>query len=132
VAVVKKDALWTYFVGMWPMYSHAEDDQASFRFIAAQLIESGVCRQVEFAQVLGQSRKRKLARAWAFFPFRKPRSSSTTSLAVFQPFCFAKMCEKPVHLAVMAVRQVAFDLTGLVDQAALNNGVWPLLSDRFA
>lgn len=84
-AVVKKDALWTYFVGMWPIYSHVEDDQASFRFIAAQLIESGVCRQVEFARALGQSRKR-LGRAAtqlrergvaSFFEKRKGRSGGS-------------------------------------------------------
>lgn len=67
------------------MYSHAEDDQASFRFIAAQLIDAGVCRQVEFARALGQSRKR-LGRAVkqlrergvaSFFIKRKGRSGGS-------------------------------------------------------
>jgi hypothetical protein len=84
-AVVNKDAQRIYYVGMWPVYSHAEEDQASFRFIAAQLIVSGVCRQSELVKALGQSRKR-LGRAVkqlqqrgtaSFFEKRKGRSGGT-------------------------------------------------------
>lgn len=70
---------------MWPIFSHAEDDQASFRFIAAQLIEAAVCRQAEFAWAFGQNRKR-LGRAVkqlrergaaSFFEKRKGRSGGS-------------------------------------------------------
>ena len=85
VSVVQENGMWHYFLGVWPMYCHDEGDQNGFRFVCAQLIVSGTCRQCELAKAFGQSRKR-LNRAVAqlsdrgmasFFQKRRGRSGGT-------------------------------------------------------
>jgi len=58
VSVVQENGVWRYFLGVWPMYCHDENDQSGFRCICAQLIVSGACRQCELTKAFGQNRKR--------------------------------------------------------------------------
>lgn len=53
---------WTYFIGTYPVYSHPADDSLMFRFVSAQLVNSGACRQVQITKVFGVS-KRSVIRA---------------------------------------------------------------------
>jgi len=64
VSVVQEKGVWTYFVGLWPMYSHGATETNAFRCICAQLITSGTCRQRDLVKVFAQNRKR-LGRAVA-------------------------------------------------------------------
>ncbi len=45
-------------MGFWPIYSHNVGDASAFRYICAQLIISGVCRQCELVKTFGTNRKR--------------------------------------------------------------------------
>lgn len=47
VTVYQRDDEWTYFLGEYPIYSHKARDHRMFSLTAAQLIESGACRQVD-------------------------------------------------------------------------------------
>ena len=58
LAVVQNENTWEYFFGIWPIYSHEADNVSAFRYICAQLIISGVCRQCELVKTLGTNRKR--------------------------------------------------------------------------
>ncbi|MHC4525863.1 MAG: hypothetical protein ACYSU8_10080 [Planctomycetota bacterium] len=44
---------WTYFIGEFPLYKHRKGDQRQFSMITAQLIESGMCRQVDIIKTFG-------------------------------------------------------------------------------
>lgn len=57
VGVQREDGTWTYFVYLWPIYSHPEGNQNQFRLIAAMLIESGLCRQCDIVKAFGVDRK---------------------------------------------------------------------------
>ncbi len=57
VGVVREDAFWTYYVYLWPMYSHPEGSQNHFRLIAAMLVQSGMCRQRDIVKTFGVNRK---------------------------------------------------------------------------
>ena len=57
-----KDDQWTYFLGTHPIYSHMSDDHNMFRFIIAQLINSGSCKQIQIIKTFGIS-KNKVIRA---------------------------------------------------------------------
>ncbi len=62
VCVWRDDDQWTYFLGTYPIYSHKADDHNMFRFIIAQLINSGSCRQSQIIKTFGIS-KNKVIRA---------------------------------------------------------------------
>ena len=53
--VVRRDAQWTYFLGVRPVFEHAEKDQRSFRMFTAQLICQGTCQPSEIVRTFGVS-----------------------------------------------------------------------------
>jgi hypothetical protein len=53
VSVYREECRWTYFMSMYPIYSHDADDLKMFRMVTAQLIESGACRQVDILNTFG-------------------------------------------------------------------------------
>jgi len=50
-----KDGIVYYFNAMMPIFSHAEDDIASFRLITSQLYINGNCKQSEIIKAFGVS-----------------------------------------------------------------------------
>jgi len=82
VGFQKEDGRIYYFCGQLPVFSHEEDDLASFRFITAQLALSGNVKQVDIAKAFGVpyiSVKRSVKRlrergAQGFFAKPKARS----------------------------------------------------------
>jgi hypothetical protein len=52
-SVVRAGGQWTYFLGVRPVFQHAEEDQRSFRMFTAQLICQGGCRQSEVVRAFG-------------------------------------------------------------------------------
>ncbi len=82
VGFQKRDGIVYYFHGQLPVFSHDEDDLASFRFITAQLVLSGNVKQIEIAKAFGVpyiSVKRSLKRlrehgSEGFFAKAKGRS----------------------------------------------------------
>lgn len=56
VTVYQREGEWTYFLGDYPIYSHKADDLCMFRLTAAQLIDSGACRQAEIIKTFGVSK----------------------------------------------------------------------------
>ncbi len=56
VSVWELEGRWSYFFGIYPIYSHKPDDQKMFRLTTAHLIESGVCRQIEIIAAFGVSK----------------------------------------------------------------------------
>ncbi|MCP5018020.1 MAG: hypothetical protein GY938_22520, partial [Ketobacter sp.] len=85
VSVWEIDGRWTYFLGVFPIYSHRVDDQRMFRMTIAQLIESGTCRQTEVIDAFGVSKssviraQNKLRKGGpeAFFIDRRGRKCGT-------------------------------------------------------
>ena len=53
VSVVRQDGRWTYFIGVQAMFAHDENDYRSFQMYAAQLIDRGTCRQIDFIRAFG-------------------------------------------------------------------------------
>jgi transposase-like protein len=51
----RKDGSVYYFNGMMPIFSHAEDDLASFRFITSQIVVLGNATQAEIVRAFGIS-----------------------------------------------------------------------------
>ena len=56
VSVYRDESTWTYFLGTYPIYSHAASDQRLFRVVTSQMISSGACRQVDIIKAFGVSR----------------------------------------------------------------------------
>lgn len=56
VSVWRDEDRWTYFIGTYPIYSHYKTDQRMFRLITSQMIESGICRQVDIISTFGVSK----------------------------------------------------------------------------
>lgn len=56
VSVARQDGQWTYFHGVYPVFSHAEEDRRSFRMFTAQLVAQGACRQAEIVGTFGVSK----------------------------------------------------------------------------
>jgi len=78
VCVWRGEDRWTYFLGMYPIYSHGANDQRMFRLVTSQLIDSGACRQVAILNTFGVSKSsviRSLRRLRSGGPesFFKPR-----------------------------------------------------------
>ncbi len=85
VSVWCEEDRWTYFMSTYPIYSHDAKDLRMFRMVTAQLIESGVCRQVEILKTFGVSKssvarsQRKLQQGGteAFFKPRQGRKGGS-------------------------------------------------------
>jgi transposase len=56
VSIVRESGQWTYFVGVFPVFAHREDDRRSFRMFTAQLVCQGVCRLTEIIKTFGVSK----------------------------------------------------------------------------
>lgn len=81
----ERDGMVYYFHGGLPVFSHAVEDEASFRMFTSQLYVNGLCKEVEIAEAFGVtsiSVKRSVKKyreegPGAFFqkrsPARKPR-----------------------------------------------------------
>lgn len=54
-SVVREGGQWTYFLGVRPVFQHAEEDPRSFRMFTAQLICQGGCLQSEVVRTFGVS-----------------------------------------------------------------------------
>ena len=84
VSVVRQDGRWTYFIGVQAMFAHDENDHRSFQMYAAQLIDRGTCRQIDFIRAFGVTKssldravKKLRARGVeAFFASRAMRGAS--------------------------------------------------------
>jgi transposase-like protein len=85
VSVWRGEDQWTYFYGTYPVYSHMPEDQRMFRFVIAQMINSGACRQVDIIKTFGIP-KTRVARAIrqlrnngpeSFFQKRKRKKGGT-------------------------------------------------------
>ena len=57
VCVENLNGVWTYSVYLWPIYTHEQSQRAQFRYIAATLINAGLCKQVEIVRAFGVDRK---------------------------------------------------------------------------
>jgi len=53
LSVGKQDGQVVYFHGVLPVFSHAEEDLATFRMITAQFIEQGHLRVVDVSRAFG-------------------------------------------------------------------------------
>lgn len=49
----EKDGQVYYFHGIMPVFSHAKEDLASFRFIISQLVNGGNVKQIEISKAFG-------------------------------------------------------------------------------
>ncbi|MBU1228317.1 MAG: hypothetical protein KJ698_14025 [Actinobacteria bacterium] len=56
VTVFRDEYRWTYFIGTYPVYFHAAEDQRKFCLVSSQLIEAGACRQVDIINTFGVSK----------------------------------------------------------------------------
>lgn len=89
VGVFRDENLWTYFLGGYPINSHAPDDHKMFRFVSSQLIQSGACRQIDIITTFGVSkssvvRSQNILRDSGSEGFFKPRATRTGG-PVFTP-----------------------------------------------
>ena len=57
LCVENLNGTWTYWVYLWPIYTHEQSQRAQFRYIAATLINAGLCKQVEIVRAFGVDRK---------------------------------------------------------------------------
>ena len=53
VSVIDEKEVWTYFVGVVPVFAHPQDDHDSFRMFTAQLVCNGNCKQVDVVRAFG-------------------------------------------------------------------------------
>ena len=53
VSYQRKAGMIYYFYGSWPVFSHAEQDEASFRMFTSQLYVDGNCKQAEIVRAFG-------------------------------------------------------------------------------
>jgi ABC-type antimicrobial peptide transport system ATPase subunit len=53
LAVMQKDGEVTYFSGPLPVFSHAENDVATFRMITSQFCVNGCAKQSDIIRALG-------------------------------------------------------------------------------
>jgi hypothetical protein len=55
VGVYERDGLVQYLISGLPVYAHAKDDMAAFRFITSNFIHQGLCRKVDIERAFGVS-----------------------------------------------------------------------------
>jgi transposase len=89
----KRDGMVYYFHACFPVFSHAEQDEASFRMFTSQLYVDGNCKQAEIVRAFGVTaisvkravRKYRAGGPGAFFqprsPVRRPRVLTAEVLA---------------------------------------------------
>ena len=53
LSVMNSGQTWTYYSGCFPIFSHAQDDNRSFKLITSQLICQRSCRQVDITKAFG-------------------------------------------------------------------------------
>jgi transposase-like protein len=90
LAFEKRDGSVYYFNGQLPVFSHAQDDLATFRLFSSQLVINGTATQVEIAKAFGVplgtvKRYVKLYRTQGpkgFYAPRRARSASKLTAAV--------------------------------------------------
>jgi len=83
-SVYNNEDEWTYFCGIIPVFTHAENDRRSFRMFTAQLVFQGGCKQAEIMRAFGVSKnsvsrsvkKYREGGTEAFFQPRKGRGGS--------------------------------------------------------
>ena len=73
LSVVCQDGMVVYFSGLLPVFTHAEEDEATFRMFIGQLCAQGTCRQADIVRAFGVN-KRSLIR-WVN-PFRAEGAAS--------------------------------------------------------
>jgi len=73
INVLRENGYWIYSLFLFPVYSHAEADGNSFRFIIASLVNTGLCRVCEIASAFGIG-KQKVLRAVRQLKERGPAS----------------------------------------------------------
>jgi transposase len=56
VSVYRNDQRWTYYVGTLPVYYHDSGDSRMFKLVTAQMIEAGLCRQIDIIRTFGVSK----------------------------------------------------------------------------
>ncbi len=56
LSVWRSEEKWTYFVGIYPIYSHDSGDKRLFNLYTAMLIDSGACRQIEIINAFSISK----------------------------------------------------------------------------
>ena len=57
LCVENLNGTWTYSVYLWPIYTHEHSQRPQFRYIAATLINAGLCKQVQIVRAFGVDRK---------------------------------------------------------------------------
>ncbi len=55
LSVVNADGRWTYFQGLFPVFTHAADDHRTFQMFAGQLAANGHCKLVDIERAFGVS-----------------------------------------------------------------------------
>lgn len=84
ITVHNRDGYWYYFHGGMPVFSHQEDDLATFRMYTSQLYCDGHCSQKDIVRVFGvsESSVKRAARKYreegpaAFYKPKKGRGPS--------------------------------------------------------
>jgi len=92
ISVVKENGTWTYFAGVLPVFSHPGDDHKSFRMYTAQLVCTGICKQVDIIKTFGvapASVKRAVKQyreqgSESFYQPRRGRGASVMTAQVIQ------------------------------------------------
>ena len=90
LSVVNAEGRWTYFQGLWPVFTHAADDQRTFQMFAGQLAANGHCKLVDIEKAFGVpaiSVKRMVKRyrqggCRAFYTPRRGRGASVLTAEV--------------------------------------------------
>ena len=85
LSVVQEEDVWTYYIGVFPVYSHKASDHNHFRLTIAQLVDSGTCRICELISAFGISKNKVLRAvkqlrkrgASSFFEKRNTRKKGT-------------------------------------------------------
>lgn len=88
----KRDGTVFYFCGSFPIFSHDENDDRCFKLITSQLIDNGLCRNVDIQNAFGVTKvsvARNLKRfreggSGAFFTARNTRGASVMTPEVLQ------------------------------------------------
>ena len=92
MSFAKREGTVYYFHGPLPVFSHAEQDRASFRMYSSQLVVNGNCTQAEIVRAFGISaismkryvKKYRQAGTAGFFKGRRARQPRVLTPAVRQ------------------------------------------------
>jgi transposase len=93
LSVVNEEGRWTYFQGVFPVFTHAADDRRTFQMFAGQLAANGHCKLVDIERAFGVpaiSVKRMVKRyrengCEAFFAKRRGRGAGVLTAEVVAP-----------------------------------------------